>query len=57
MEYICEECGYIFDEPHEYYEGHGLDYPPYEKWSVCPNCGSPSYKELTYDEENEEEEF
>lgn len=45
MRYICAECGARFDEPHTYEEDHGFTYGPFEKWSVCPYCGSPEYKE------------
>ena len=37
--YICKACGNVFETPKEYIETHGLSYPPYEKWSVCPVCG------------------
>lgn len=39
--YKCLECGHIFDAGEEsiYYEKHGLDTPPYEKFSACPVCG------------------
>lgn len=43
--YICEDCGEVFEEPKTFYESHGLDSPPYEQWSVCPNCSSTNYKE------------
>lgn len=38
-EYICLECGALFDEPKKYTERHGLDTPPYEKTTGCPVCG------------------
>lgn len=53
MEYICEECGERFEEPHTYEERHGFTHGPFERWSVCPYCGDPGYRELTYDEEDE----
>lgn len=37
--YVCVECGCVFDKPKCYVERHGLDTPPYEQFSVCPNCG------------------
>lgn len=43
-EFICPECGYEFDTPHEYDERHGFTHGPFEKWSVCPNCGQPGYE-------------
>jgi hypothetical protein len=36
--FICNECGFVFEEPKEYFETHGLSTPPYERWLVCPNC-------------------
>ena len=39
--YTCLECGIEFDEPREWEEHHGLDDPPYERWSGCPACGGP----------------
>jgi len=36
--YICLTCKNIFEEPVEWEESHGLDSPPYEKWSGCPKC-------------------
>lgn len=39
--YTCLECGAEFDEPREWEEHHGLDSPPYERWSGCPVCGGP----------------
>ena len=39
----CRECGCEFDEPHVYYESHGFDYGPREKWSECPHCSSCDY--------------
>ena len=42
--YKCPVCGHVFDEPHEYDERHGFTHGPAEHWSVCPNCGDPSYE-------------
>ena len=38
--YRCENCGNLFEEGEqaEWEETHGLDTPPYEKWSGCPVC-------------------
>lgn len=47
--YICDECGEEFDEPHTYEERHGFDHGPFEKWSVCPCCGSTDYYEVSID--------
>ena len=40
MMYKCRECGNLFEEGEQavWYENHGLDSPPYEKWSGCPVC-------------------
>jgi hypothetical protein len=43
--YICNECGLVFEEPYVYEERHGLDHPPYEKWSVCPRCRETNFCE------------
>ena len=37
--YKCNNCGEIFDEPHEYYETHGFKDGMYEHMSCCPYCG------------------
>ena len=36
----CTECGNLFEEGEQatWEETHGLDSPPYEKWSGCPVC-------------------
>ena len=38
--YRCTECGNLFEEGEQatWEETHGLDSPPYEKWSGCPVC-------------------
>ena len=38
--YKCTECGHLFEEGEQatWEEEHGLDSPPYEKWSGCPVC-------------------
>lgn len=38
--YRCENCGHLFEEGEQavWEERHGLDTPPYEKWSGCPLC-------------------
>ena len=38
--YRCCECGNLFEEGEQavWEETHGLDSPPYEKWSGCPVC-------------------
>lgn len=48
MAYKCYECGNIFEESEQavWEERHGLDTPPYEKWSGCPLCKG-AYEETT----------
>lgn len=41
--YICESCEAEFDEPEIYYETHGFEFGPYEKFSVCPFCAGREY--------------
>ena len=38
--YKCTECGNLFEEGEQavWEERHGLDSPPYEKFSGCPIC-------------------
>ena len=40
MMYRCCECGNLFEEGEQavWEETHGLDSPPYEKFSGCPLC-------------------
>ena len=40
MMFRCESCGHLFEEGEQatWEERHGLDSPPYEKWSGCPVC-------------------
>ena len=40
MMYRCCECRNLFEEGEQavWEETHGLDSPPYEKWSGCPVC-------------------
>ena len=37
---MCLSCGEIFDEDEIYswYETHGLDHGPYERWTGSPCC-------------------
>lgn len=46
MAFKCLECGHIFEEGEQavWEETHGLDTPPYEKFSGCPICKG-SYEE------------
>ena len=42
--YICQECGYLFDEPWAYKERYPVgDGCVTETWCVCPQCGSSDY--------------
>ncbi len=38
-QYICLDCGELFDSPKHYTERHGLDTLPYEEYEGCPVCG------------------
>ena len=38
MRYHCRDCGRVFLSPIRVEEKHGLDAPPYETYSACPNC-------------------
>lgn len=37
--YVCLDCCCTFNKSKLYVETHGLDTPPYERISGCPNCG------------------
>ena len=47
MMFRCCECGNLFEEGEQavWEETHGLDSPPYEKWSGCPACNG-DYEEV-----------
>ena len=47
MMYRCENCGNLFEEGEQavWEETHGLDSPPYEKFSGCPVCNC-EYEEV-----------
>ncbi len=38
--YYCEECEGEFESPKIFVEKHGLSEPPFERFTVCPRCGS-----------------
>lgn len=48
MTFKCLDCGHIFEEGEEarWEETHGLDTPPYEKFTGCPLCYG-EYEETT----------
>lgn len=48
--YVCNDCYETFEEPNSYEESHGFDYPPYEKFYICPHCKSSSFEEYKGDE-------
>ncbi len=52
MMFRCESCGNLFEEGEQatWEETHGLDSPPYEKWSGCPVCKG-DYEEVYQCEE------
>ena len=52
MMFRCCECGNLFEEGEQatLEERHGLDSPPYEKWSGCPVCKG-GYEEVYQCEE------
>jgi RecJ-like exonuclease len=37
--FICEDCGFVFQQPYNYRENYGLFGSPFERLSVCPACG------------------
>lgn len=43
--FICNECGFEFEEPKKIFETHGLSTPPYEKILVCPHCNETNFSE------------
>ena len=38
MDFVCLDCGLVFDDPVRYTETHGLEYGPYEHYYGCPKC-------------------
>jgi rubredoxin len=54
--YICESCGYVFDECDFVVETHGLASPPYENRAVCPSCGADNFEDFYEEDEEEEDE-
>ncbi len=42
--YICKDCKKKFAVPFTFFEEHGLDTPPYEKFTVCPHCKGENIK-------------
>lgn len=37
--FVCIECGNIFEFPMRFVETYGLDTPPYQEFTCCPDCG------------------
>ncbi len=37
--YCCTDCKKQFSNLKECYETHGLQFPPYERYLLCPECG------------------
>ena len=37
--YRCTDCKKKFRKGKVYFEKHGLDSPPYERFIICPDCG------------------
>ncbi len=48
--YLCLDCDKLFEEPRDYTETHGLDSPPYETWSGCPECAGAYVETFKCDE-------
>ena len=44
--YFCSGCERFFERTETRYETHGLDTPPYERYGVCPYCGSTNFCEF-----------
>lgn len=44
--YFCNGCERFFAKEETRYETHGLDTPPYERYGVCPYCGSDNFCEF-----------
>ncbi len=44
--FICTDCNKHFCFPEIYQENHGIDSPPYERVSICPNCKSSNFIEF-----------
>jgi hypothetical protein len=47
--FVCRECKNLFEEPKTYFETHGLETPPYEKFTCCPFCGGTYVKTMPCD--------
>lgn len=58
MNWRCNHCGERFDEPRREreYQGSCFGFPAWERWSVCPCCGSEDIDEVYgYGYEDEDE--
>jgi len=57
--YICNNCGYIFEEPttkefYEDYEAWGQEFTEKYIESYCPKCGDEDFDDYIESEEEEE---
>ena len=55
MQYCCDNCNEVFDEPLIVIERHGFDDGFYETFYCCPYCGG-SYHEIEDDLDEEVDE-
>lgn len=44
--YICRDCKATFETPIQWQESHGLDSPPWERFSACPACLDLNFIEI-----------
>lgn len=45
--FLCNDCGEVFDEPHEATIYHSeVDYQCEEYYCVCPSCGENDFDEV-----------
>ena len=43
--YICRECGEMFDTPETLVNRWVVEQPPFRKENICPSCGSVAFEE------------
>ena len=46
MNYICNACGAVFDEPEHFVECLDRSIPYWEEWDGCPCCGESDYERI-----------